>query len=138
MYDFSANHNSIDKFDVLNIQKYLKIKNRVTKKVFVALLSFSKSLPTKYVSLNNEPCVTRSFPIDLNHVELKNYPFMISLDKCNGSCNSINLLSMRICVLSKTKQVNVKVVKIIRIIKEAKTLAKHFSCDCKLKFSSKT
>ena len=70
MYDFSANHNSIDKFDVLNIQKYLKIKNRVTKKVFVALLSFSKSLPTKYVSLNNEPCVTRSFPIDLNHVEL--------------------------------------------------------------------
>ena len=132
MYDFSANHNSIDKFDVLNIQKYLKIKNRVTKKVFVALFSFSKSLPTKYVSLNNEPCMIRSFPIDLNHVELKYYPFMISLDKCNGSCKSINdLLSMRICVLSKTKQVNVKVVKIIRIIKEAKTLVKHFSCDCK-------
>ena len=83
--------------------------------------------------------MTRSFPIDLNHVELKYYPFMISLDKCNGSCNSINdLLSMRICVLSKAKQVNVKVVEMIRIIKEAKTLVKHISCDCKCKFSSKT
>ena len=139
MCDFSANYNSIDKFDVLNVQKYSKIKNRVTKKVFVPLLNFSKSLPTKCVSLNSEPCMTRSFPIDLNHVELKYYPFMISLDKCNGSCNSINdLLSMRICVLSKAKQVNVKVVEMIRIIKEAKTLVKHISCDCKCKFSSKT
>ena len=24
---------------------------------------------------------------DLNPIELKYYPFMISLDKCNGSCN---------------------------------------------------
>ena len=32
--------------------------------------------------LNDEPCIVRSTLIDLNPVELKNYPFMISLDKC--------------------------------------------------------
>ena len=48
--------------------------------------------------------------IDLNPVELDYYPFMISLDKCNGSCNAVDDLSTKICVLSETKDVNVKVI----------------------------
>ena len=28
--------------------------------------------------------------IDLNSIELKYYPFMISLDKCTGSCNVLS------------------------------------------------
>ena len=55
----------------------------LNKKGFIALLSFSKSLVTKCLSLNNEPCMIRLFLIDLNPVELKHYPFMIRLDKCN-------------------------------------------------------
>ena len=43
---------------------------------------------------------------DSNPVEFKYYPFMISLDKCNGSCN---VLSPKICVPKKTKDINVKV-----------------------------
>ena len=49
------------------------------------LLSFSISFSTKSVSLNNEPCMTRSTIVDLNSVELDYYIFLISLDKCNGS-----------------------------------------------------
>ena len=55
---------------------------RLIKQVFIALLSFSGSLTTKSVSLNNEPCMIRPTLIDLNPVELNYYPFMISLDKC--------------------------------------------------------
>ena len=33
--------------------------------------------------------------IDLNPVEFECYPFIISSDKCNGSCND---LSPKICV----------------------------------------
>ena len=40
------------------------------KQVFIALLSFSGSLPTKYVSLSNEPCMVRPTLINLNPVEL--------------------------------------------------------------------
>ena len=57
------------------------------KQVFTVLLSFSSSLAIKCVSLNDEPCVIRSTLNDLNPVEVKYYPFMISLGKCNGSCN---------------------------------------------------
>ena len=51
----------------------------------------------------------RPFLIDLNSVDLKYYPFMVSLDKYSENCNSVNNSSMRICVPSKTKDVNVKV-----------------------------
>ena len=72
------------------------------KQVFIVLVSFSESLATKCVSLNDEICMVRPTLIDLNPIELKYYPFMISLDKCN-------VLSPKICVLKKTKDINVKV-----------------------------
>ena len=40
------------------------------KQVFIALLSFSGFLATKYVSLNNEPCMIRTTVIDLNLLSL--------------------------------------------------------------------
>ena len=46
--------------------------------MFVVLLSFISSLATKCLSL------VRSAVFNLNHVKLKYYPFMISLDKCSG------------------------------------------------------
>ena len=53
---------------------------RLIRQVFIALLSFSRSIATKCVSLNNEPCITRSTFIDLNPVELDYYLSMIGLD----------------------------------------------------------
>ena len=44
--------------------------------------------------------------IDLNPAQLKHYPFMITLDKCNGSCN---VLSPKTCVPKEAKDLNVKV-----------------------------
>ena len=34
------------------------------------------------------------------------YPFMINLDSCNVSCNTVDDLSRRICVPNKTTDVN--------------------------------
>ena len=62
----------------------IKTMFSLIKQVFVALLSFSRSLTTKCVSLNNEPCMIRPFLIDLNPVELKYYPFVINIGKCSG------------------------------------------------------
>ena len=71
--------------------------------------------------------------IDLNPVELKYFPFMVSLDKCNGSCN---VLSPKICVPKETKHINVKAFNMITNKNEAKAMTKHISCDCKCKFNS--
>ena len=105
------------------------------KQVLIVLLSFSESLPTKCGSLNDEPLMVRPILIDLNPIELKYYPFMISLDKCKGSCN---VLSPKIWVLEKTKDVNVKVFNMITNKIGAKTMTKHISRDCKCNFNSTT
>ena len=78
------------------------------KQVFIVVLSFSSSLSRDQkicLFLNNEPCMVRPTLIDLNRVELKYYPSLISLDKCTGSCN---VLSRKICVPEETKDINVK------------------------------
>ena len=106
------------------------------KQVFFALLSFSSSLAleqTKCLFLNDEPCMVRPTLIDLNLVELKYYPFMISLDQCSGSCN---VLSPKICAPKETKDINVKAFNMITNKNEAKPMTKHISCDCKCRFNS--
>ena len=79
----------------------------------------------------------RSNLIDLNCVGFNYYPFMISLDKCNGNCNkAADDLFAKIYVSSKTKGVNVRVFNMMTRINEAKTLIKHLLNDCKCKFDS--
>ena len=73
------------------------------KQIFIGLLSFSGSLATKCTSLNHEPCMARLFLIGFNLAELKHYPFMISLDKCSGICNSGSDLSTKISFPNKAK-----------------------------------
>ena len=85
--------------------------------------------------MKNEPCMLRPSYIDLNSTELKYYSFQISLDKCNGS---FNVLSPKICVPKKSKDINVKIFFTITNKNEAETMAKHVSCDSKLKFNSTT
>ena len=65
----------------------------IIKKNFFGFVSFSRSLATKYMLLINEQCKTSLTIIDLNLIELKYYSFMISVNKCNGSYNSVDDLS---------------------------------------------
>ena len=69
----------------------------------------------------------------MNPLELKYYPFMISLNNCTGSCNA---LSPEICVPKGTKDINVKAFNMIGNKHEAKAITEHISFDCKCKFNS--
>ena len=51
---------------------------------------------------------------------------MISLDKCNESCNYVFDLSSKICVPSKTKGVNVKLSNIITNGNEEKNISETY------------
>ena len=62
----------------------------------------------------------------MNPSELKYYPFMISLNKCTGSCN---VLSPKMCVPKETKDINVKAFNMITNKDEAKAMAEYISCD---------
>ena len=90
------------------------------------LLSFCGLVSMKGISLNNQPGKTRLLLTDLNpnkHDQgLHHYPFMVSLDRCNGSLDD---LSSRLCVTNKTEDKNLNVFNIITGINESKTLVKH-------------
>ena len=55
--------------------------------MFIAFISFSKSLATKYLLLNDEPCMVRPTLVDMNPNDLKYYLLITSLNKCTGKCN---------------------------------------------------
>ena len=71
----------------------------------------------------------------MNPVELKYYPFMISLSKCTGTCN---VLSPKLYVSKETKDINVKVFNLIINKDEAKAMTEHISYDFKCKLNSST
>ena len=64
----------------------------IIKQVFIVLLGFGSSLTTNCLSLSNEPGMARLNPIELNHVQINSYQLMISLAKCNRSCNAVDNL----------------------------------------------
>ena len=66
-------------------------------------------------------------------VSLNGNPFMISLDKCTGSCN---VLFSKIRVPEEMKHINVKTFNMVTNKNKAKTMTRHSSCDFKCKLNS--
>ena len=92
--------------------------------------SFMSSLPQN-ASLNNEPCLAKPNLSDLNPNKLHYYTFIVSLDRCNGSCNTLDDSFRRIYVP------NLNAFNMITRINESKTLTKHFSYYCNCKFDGR-
>ena len=66
--------------------------------------------------------------------EFHYYTFTVKLDRCFGSCNTINDLSNKVCIPNKTGDLNLSIFNMIVGINQSKTLTKHISCKCKCKF----
>ena len=60
------------------------------------------------------------------------YPFSVKLDRCVGSCNTINDLSKKVYVPNKTEDLSV--FNMITAINGSKILAKHISGEYKCRF----
>ena len=65
------------------------------------------------------------------------YPLTIKLDKCVRSCNTLNDLSIKLCIPNKPKYLNLKLFNIITRTNESKILTRHISCKCKCKFDGR-
>ena len=60
------------------------------------------------------------------------YPHSIKINKCKGSCNTINNPYAKICVPDKIKNTNVKVFNLISRINETRHIERHKTCKCRL------
>ena len=111
--------------------------------MFIVLLTtiVNASNHTKCVSLSSQRCMSQTTLINLDPNEYSQefhyYPFAFKLDRCVGSCNSLNDLSKQVCIPKKTKKLNLSVFNMITGINESKTLANHVSCECKCRFDGR-
>ena len=62
---------------------------------------------------------------------------MVSLNRCHGSFDTLADPSSGICVMNKTKDVNLNVFNMITKINDAKALTKHILCVCKYKLDGR-
>ena len=89
------------------------------KNMFVRLLTglVHASNHTKCSSLSNQKCANQSTLINLDPNEYNQeshyYPFAIKLDRCVGSCNTLNDLSNKVCIPNKTEDLNLTVFNMI-------------------------
>ena len=96
---------------------------------------------TKCVSLSSQIRMIQRSLINLHpnedSQEFHYYPFAVKVDRCVGSCNTLNDLSNNVCAPNKTEELNLSVLNMITEINESKTLTKHISCESKCRFDGK-
>ena len=84
----------------------------IIKKMFIVILTniVDASNRTKCASLSNQKSEFQPALIDLHPNEYSQeshyHPFPVKLDKCLGSCNTLNNLSNKVCVPNKTEDLN--------------------------------
>ena len=108
-------------------------------KIFLVLLTSKVALKhKKCVSWSNQKCTTKPALCNLYLNQYTQglclYPFSVNLDRCVGNCNTHNDLSNKVCVSSKTEDLNLSMFNMITEINESKTRTKHISWECKYKF----
>ena len=83
------------------------------------------------VSLNNQPCKARPTIINMNTDKNLFYPFTVSVNRCRGSCNTVDNPYARVCVPNKVKNINVKVFNLMSGVNETRFLVQYESYECK-------
>ena len=120
VYDLSVDYTAISNDKIHDIHSYMMRKNVIIyifgfiKKYFFTVMTFINfnllnlhSL--EYASMNNQECKIRPEIININTNEPLFYPYSIKVNKCKGSCNTINDPDAKICVPDEIKNTNVKV-----------------------------
>ena len=79
------------------------------KKCFCTKLTFFYCIilsvnPLECVSMNNQECSVRPEIINVDSNETSFYPYIIKVNKYNGSCNNINDPYTKLCVSDVVKK----------------------------------
>ena len=87
-------------------------------------------------SMNNQECKIRPEIININTNELLFYLYSIKINRCKGSCNTINDSCAKICVPDQIKNTNVKVFNLMSRTNEARHIKWHKNCKCKCRLDA--
>ena len=112
----------------------------IKKVLFTAMIFFSSNVlnvsSLECVSMNNQECKIRSEIINVHTNEPMFYPYSIKINKCKGSCNTINDPYAKLCVPDTIKDINVKVFNLMSRTNEKRHIEWHKACKCKCRLDA--
>ena len=117
------------------------IKSMYKMKIISLLISLFGIIKTKAlecVSVVNQKCMPRSKILDVNERvgEALFYPYNVLVNKCSGSCNTLDNPTVKLCVPSVVKRANMQVYNFLMMLNETRNVLWHESCKCICKLNS--
>ena len=110
-------------------------KNFFTSATFI-ICNFQNVNSLECFSANDQKCEVGPEIINLNTNEPLFYPYSIKINKCKGSCNTINDPYAKICVPNNIKNANVKVFNQMSRTNETRHIKWHKTCKCKCRLDA--
>ena len=106
--------------------------------LLISLFSIIKTKALECVSVVNQKCMPRPKIFDVNEGigEALFYPYKVLVNKCSGSCNTLDNPVSKICVPKIIKNVNMQVYNFLMRLNETRNVLWHESCKCVCKLSS--
>ena len=104
----------------------------------ISLFNVLKVNKLECVSLINRECMPRPKILDINEgiSETLFYPYNVLVNKCSGSCNTLDDPMARICVPNIIKNVNIKVYNFLMRLNETRNVLWHECCICVILLNS--
>ena len=106
--------------------------------LLISLFSIIKTKALECVSVVNQKCMPRSKILDVNEGvgEALFYPYNVQVNKCSGSCNTLDNPMAKLCVPNVIKRVNMQVYNSLMRLNETRNVLWHESCKCVCKLNS--
>ena len=104
----------------------------------ISLFSILKVKKLDYVSVINQKCMPRPKILDVNEgvVGALFYPYNVLVNKCSGSCNTLDNPITKLCVPNVIKRVNMQVYNFLMRLNETRNVLWHERCKCVCKLNS--
>ena len=106
--------------------------------LLISLFGILKTKALECVSVVNQKCMPRPKILNVNERigEALFYPYNVLVNKCSGSCNTLDNPMSKICVPKVIKNVNIKVYNFLMMLNETRNVLWHESCKCVCKLNS--
>ena len=100
----------------------------------ISLFSIIQTRALECVLVNNQKCMPRPEILDVN--EALFYPYNVQVNKCSGSCNTLDNPIEKVCVPNVIKGLNMKVYNFLTMLNKTRNVLWHESCKCVCKLNS--
>ena len=104
----------------------------------ISLFSIIKTRALECVSVINRKYLPRPKILNVNEGvgEALLYPYNVLVNKCSGSCDTINNPMAKLCVPGIIKRVNMQVYNFLMMLNETRSVLWHKSCKCVCELNS--